>query len=153
MADIKEFLSFMVAGEEYGVPILDVREVRGWTDVRDIPNAPEFVRGVLNIRGEYVPIVDLRARLGFDPANLSPTTVVVVLSDSARNPLGIIVDAVAEVYQLTPEELKPPPSTLEHKVKYVQSLASIEGRELIVMMMSALFDFEALNNTQLQATN
>ena len=66
----QEFLSFVLGDDEYGVPILDVREVRGWSSVREVPNSPDYMLGVLEIRGEYVPIVDLRSRFGLPPAQI-----------------------------------------------------------------------------------
>ena len=87
----QEFLSFILEEEEYGVPILDVREVRGWSEVREVPNSPEYLLGVLEIRGEYIPIVDLRMRFNLTPAAIGATTVVIVLNDAEKHPLGIIV--------------------------------------------------------------
>ncbi len=105
--DTQEFLSFILENDEYGVPILDVREVRGWSCVREVPNSPDYMKGVLEIRGEYVPIVDLRMRFSLPPAEINSTTVVIVLNDPNMQPLGIIVDAVSEVYDLTDEDIKP----------------------------------------------
>ncbi|WP_428775807.1 chemotaxis protein CheW [Vibrio sp.] len=142
----EEFLSFELDGDEYAVPILDVREVRGWSEVRQVPNSPEFLLGVLEIRGEYVPIVDLRMRFGLKPAEISPTTVVIVLNDSDRNPLGIIVDAVAEVYQLSAGEIKQAPSVIESvKQPYIKGIAAVKSGHLILINLEALFDIAELN--------
>jgi len=77
----EEYLSFILEDEEYAVPILDVREVRGWSEVRSVPNSPNYLKGVLEIRGEYVPIVDLRMRFNLTPSVINHTTVVIVLND------------------------------------------------------------------------
>lgn len=141
----QEFLSFVLEGDEYGVPILDVREVRGWSPVRDIPNSPDFMKGVLEIRGEYVPIVDLRIRFGLSPAQVSATTVVIVLNDAKQQPLGVIVDGVSEVYPLEDEQIKPAPhvaANVDHS--YVRGIASVATGHLILINLDALFDVSEL---------
>ncbi|MCG9751072.1 chemotaxis protein CheW [Vibrio brasiliensis] len=141
MIATQEFLSFLLEGEEYGVPILDVREVRGWNTVREVPNSPAYMKGVLEIRGEYVPIVDLRMRFGLAPATISVTTVVIVLNDAQHQPLGIIVDGVSEVYPLTEEQIKPSPyvsSDVDHR--YVRGIASVSNGHLVLINLDALFD-------------
>ncbi|MDC5705674.1 chemotaxis protein CheW [Vibrio europaeus] len=141
----EEFLSFVLEDEEYGVPILDVREVRGWNAVREVPNSPEYMKGVLEIRGEYVPIVDLRMRFGLSPAEIGSTTVVIVLNDSHKHPLGIIVDGVSEVYPLTEEQIKPSPhvsTSVDHS--YVRGIASVTNGHLILIHLEALFDVAEL---------
>ncbi|NOH78138.1 purine-binding chemotaxis protein CheW [Vibrio sp. RE86] len=141
MIATQEFLSFVVEGEEYGVPILDVREVRGWNPVREVPNSPSFMKGVLEIRGEYVPIVDLRMRFGLSAAVIGSTTVVIVLNDAQKHPLGIIVDGVSEVYPLSEEQIKPSPyvaNDVDHH--YVRGIASVTNGHLILLNLDALFD-------------
>ncbi|MEF1256281.1 chemotaxis protein CheW [Vibrio sp. M260112] len=141
MIATQEFLSFVLEGEEYGVPILDVREVRGWNPVREVPNSPAYMKGVLEIRGEYVPIVDLRMRFGLTPATIGVTTVVIVLNDTQKHPLGIIVDGVSEVYPLTEEQIKPSPhvsSDVDHS--YVRGIASVSNGHLVLINLDALFD-------------
>ncbi len=141
----QEFLSFIVEDDEYGVPILDVREVRGWSSVRSVPNVPSYVVGLLEIRGEYVPIVDLKQRFGLSPSVLSATTVVVVLNDKDHHPLGLIVDAVAEVYVLEEQEIKPAPATLDIDSAYIKGLAPTDNGHLIIINLEALFQTQALH--------
>lgn len=141
----QEFLSFLLNDEEYGVPILDVREVRGWSPVRAVPNSPEFLKGVLEIRGEYVPVVDLRLRLGLTPAQIGSTTVVIVLNDSRTKPVGLIVDGVSEVYALTDKQIKVPPQMGGGvDLAFVKGIAPIESGHLILIELETLFDIEAL---------
>ncbi|EHK8997914.1 purine-binding chemotaxis protein CheW [Vibrio vulnificus] len=148
--ELQEYLSFVVDDDEYGVPILDVREVRGWSDVRKVPNAPAYLVGVLEIRGEYVPVVDLRVRFHLPPSHISNTTVVVVLNDVQHNPLGIIVDAVAEVYALEEGEIKPPPQTMKMEQRYIKGLAATSNGHLIIINLEALFDVAELNRTTVE---
>jgi purine-binding chemotaxis protein CheW len=136
-----EYLSFIVDEEEYGVPILDVREVRGWTPVREVPSSPDFMLGVLEIRGEYVPIVDLRQRFNLDKATIDATTVVVVLNDAEMVPLGVIVDGVSEVYPLIEEQIKPPPAlSTSTERAFIKGIAQVPNGELILLNMEALFE-------------
>ncbi|MCL9781669.1 chemotaxis protein CheW [Vibrio sp. S4M6] len=147
----QEFLSFVLAEEEYGVPILDVREVRGWSEVREVPNSPEYLLGVLEIRGEYIPIVDLRMRFNLAPATIGATTVVIVLNDEENHPLGIIVDGVAEVYNLSVEEIKPAPHmSVTVDESYIKGIASVESGHLILINLEALFDVAELNKTSVE---
>lgn len=141
----REFLSFILDEEEYGVPILEVREVRGWSPVRTLPNAPRFVIGLLDIRGEYIPILDLKRRLGLIPVDINATTVVVVINTANQQPLGLIVDAVAEVYALSEDEIKLAPciSTAVDD-QYVKGIAAIKNKHLVLIDIDALFDVDAL---------
>jgi purine-binding chemotaxis protein CheW len=107
-----QYLTFSLAGEEYGVEILRVQEIKGWTPVTRIPNTPEYVRGVLNLRGTIVPIIDLRMRFNLEQVEYTPTTVVIVLSiviGSTRRTLGVVVDGVSDVVQVARDDVKPTP--------------------------------------------
>lgn len=147
----QEFLSFVLADEEYGVPILDVREVRGWNPVREVPNSPDYLHGLLDIRGEYVPIVDLRMRFNLAPAEICATTVVIVLNDANNHPLGVIVDAVSEVYDLSEEQIKPAPHvSVTVDQTYIKGIASVDSGHLILINLEALFDIQELNNTSVE---
>ena len=142
----QEYLSFILDSEEYAVPILDVREVRGWSNIRTVPNSPDFLHGVLEIRGEYVPIVDLRKRFGLEPAVINATTVVIVLNDGHAQPLGIIVDAVSEVYDLNEEDIIPAPKmSLTFKEAFIVGIASANQTHVILINLEALFDVTELN--------
>ncbi|NLS11932.1 purine-binding chemotaxis protein CheW [Vibrio sp. SM6] len=133
-----EYLSFMLDGDEYSVPILQVREVRGWTPVRAVPHGPRSLLGVLEIRGEYVPVVDLRQCFALEPASLCATTVVIVVNLANHQPLGIVVDAVAEVYSFSASQIKPPPQGLHIHENYIQGLAAIAGRHVIIIDLMTL---------------
>ncbi len=145
MMGTREFLSFLLDDEEYGVPILDVREVRGWSGVRGVPNSPDYLKGVLEIRGEYVPIVDLRMCFNLSPANICATTVVIVLNGSQAQPIGLIVDGVSEVYSLLPEQIKQAPTmTAEINHAFVRGIASVARGHLILIELETLFDASLL---------
>lgn len=110
---IEQFLTFQLAGEAYGVDILKVQEIRGWEAVRVIPNTPAFIKGVLNLRGTVVPIVDLRERFSFEHADYNPKTVVIVLCVKHQGStfvMGIVADAVSDVLDIKLDEIKKPPN-------------------------------------------
>src|SRR5580658_5602491 len=99
----EQYLTFMLAGEEYGVDILRVQEIKGWDKVTRIPHTAKFVLGVINLRGAVVPILDLRCRFGLGSSDFGPTTVVIVvraMTRSGERTVGMVVDAVSEVYHV-----------------------------------------------------
>lgn len=110
---IEQFLTFQLAGEAYGVEILKVQEIRGWEAVRVIPNTPAFVKGVLNLRGSVVPIIDLRERFSLEHCEYSPKTVVIVLCvehEDSQFVMGIVADAVSDVLDINLADIKKSPN-------------------------------------------
>ena len=104
----REVLSFRLSAEEYGIDILRVQEIRGYEPPTRIANAPHFVKGVVNLRGVIVPIVDMRLRFNLDDVQYNSFTVVIVLNVGQRT-VGIVVDSVSDVMELPPEQVKPAP--------------------------------------------
>jgi purine-binding chemotaxis protein CheW len=107
-----QLLTFVIDTEEYGVEILRVQEIRGWSRPMPIPNTPSYVLGVINIRGDIVPIADLRERLGIERRAAGPTTAVVVLrvgQGARQRIMGIVVDAMSDVTDVAMDQIKPPP--------------------------------------------
>ncbi len=103
-----EYLSFRLGAEEYGMDILKVQEIRSYEAATRIANAPPFIKGVLNLRGVIVPIVDLRLKFGLANVQYNELTVVIVIN-VARRVVGIVVDSVSDVLALSPEQIKPAP--------------------------------------------
>ncbi len=136
-AGTDQYLTFILADEEYGVDILRVQEIKGWGKVTPIPNTPDYVQGVINLRGTIVPVVDLRQRFGMPKLDYGPTTVVIVLKvlgDDRDRTMGIIVDAVSDVYDVEPADIKPPPDLgTGMGVEWVQGLATVEEKMLIIL--------------------
>lgn len=132
-----QYLTFILNGEEYGVDILRVQEIRGWDSATPIPNTPQYIKGVINLRGTIVPILDLRERFGMAALEYGPTTVVIVLKVYAgdrERVMGIVVDAVSEVYNIGSEDLQPPPDFGDTvALEFVHGLASIEDKMVIVL--------------------
>ncbi|HXZ47696.1 MAG TPA: chemotaxis protein CheW [Usitatibacter sp.] len=134
-----EFLSFRLGEEEYAIDILQVREIRPHETPTRIAGAPDFVKGVINLRGTIVPIVDLRARFGLPPRAASSDPVVIILAIAER-PLGIVVDGVSDVVALAAGEIRPAPVEFATLVErgFVRGLAPIDERLLIVVDLVAL---------------
>lgn len=107
--DERQFLTFVLGDEHYGINILKVQEIKGYTEVTRIPNTPDYVKGVLNLRGTIVPIVNLRMKFGMEQIDHTAFTVIVVVVVRDRV-MGMIVDAVSDVLTISPNEVKPPPS-------------------------------------------
>jgi len=132
-----QFLTFILADEEYGVGILDVQEVKAWEGVTHIPNAPPHVKGVLDLRGTIVPIVDLRTRFGLPQQEYSATTVIIVLKlleGVNSQVIGIVVDAVSDVMDVPGDQIKDPPDfNGESKNRFIRGLASL-GSKLVILL-------------------
>ncbi len=133
----QQVLTFRLGGEIYGIDILRVKEIRGWSPVTRLPQSPPHVLGVLNLRGAVVPIIDLRRQFELESAEFSPTTVTIVLSLQSERGLqecGIVVDAVADVVDLAADAVRPAPETgNQPRSKYVLGLATVDERMLIIL--------------------
>lgn len=141
---VHQYLTFVLAGEEYGVDILRVQEIRGWESCTDLPNTPHYVRGVMNLRGTIVPIVDLRRRLGLPDTEFTGTTVVVVLRLQGRRgdrTVGFVVDAVSEVYNINAADMRDAPDTGQSAGGgCVRQLATVDEKMLILLEVDRLVD-------------
>ena len=134
----RELLTFTLGNEEYGIDILKVQEIRGYDAVTSIANAPEFIKGVINLRGIIVPIVDLRIKFHLGTVEYNQFTVVIILN-VANRVVGIVVDGVSDVITLAAEQLKPSPefsSTMD--TQYILGLGTVEQRMIIVMDIEKL---------------
>jgi len=132
-----QYLTFFLAGEEYGVSILDVQEVRVWDGVTSIPNAPAYVKGVLDLRGVIVPIIDLRIRFNMESVEYDETTVIVVLKIEAEGKehiIGIVVDAVSDVLDVTSEQQKAAPEfETSGNTEFISGLATVNNKMVILL--------------------
>ena len=132
-----EFLSFRLASEEYAIDILQVREIRACEPVTRIAEAPAYVKGVINLRGSIVPIVDLRLKLGH-PDGFDANTVMIILNIKDQL-VGIVVDAVCDVVALLPDQIRPAPDMgVDIDAGVIRGLAPLEGRMLIVVDIARL---------------
>lgn len=144
-----EYLTFTLGSEEYAIDILKVQEIRGYEPPTLIANAPAFIKGVINLRGIIVPIVDLRIKFNLGKVEYTPFTVVIILNVAGRV-IGVVVDSVSDVISLTPEQIRPSPDfSATFDTKYILGLASLESRMLIVTDIERLMtsaDMELIDN-------
>jgi len=128
----REFLSFRLGGEEYGIEILKVQEIRGWEVPTAIATTPDFIKGVINLRGIIVPIVDLRLKFRLGQASYDEFTVVIILN-VARRVMGVVVDAVSDVITLAPQQIRAAPEfggSLD--TRFITGLGAVGDRLLIL---------------------
>jgi purine-binding chemotaxis protein CheW len=141
-------LTFNLAGEEYGVDILSVREIRGWSRVTRIPQTPDHLLGVLNLRGAIVPIMDLRLRFGLERESYGDSTVVIIVAVAERL-FGIVVDAVSDVVDIDPSAIKPVPDMgAVVDTRYLKGLATHVERMVMLLDVDKLMrpeDVETLD--------
>jgi purine-binding chemotaxis protein CheW len=134
----EEFLSFRLGAEEYAIDILQVQEIRAHENVTRIANAPEFIKGVINLRGNIVPIVDLRVKFGLPEQGINTQTVVIVLNIAKRT-VGVVVDGVSDVIAVSAADIKPAPELASGlDTRYIQGLASIGGQMMILVDIERL---------------
>ncbi len=138
----RQVLTFCLGEETYGVDILRVQEIRGWSPVTRIPQSPPHMLGVLNLRGSIVPIIDLRVRFSLERAEFTPLTVIIVLSmrtAKGKSEFGLVVDSVSDVVDIGANDLKDSPN-LGGRLNsdFIQCLATVADRMLILLDVDAL---------------
>ncbi len=139
----EQYVTFTVGNEEYGVNILSVREIRGWTPESRLPNLPDYVRGVINLRGIIIPIFDLRARFGGGTTEVSKRHVVVVVQVRERT-RGILVDAISDILAIAQDQIKSPPVMGAGLIEsqYLSGLFTAEDRMVTLLDVARLFAVE-----------
>jgi purine-binding chemotaxis protein CheW len=137
-ADEVELLSFRVGEQEYSVDIMSVREIRGWTRATPLPHAPAHIRGVINLRGTVLPVVDLSTRLGMSPVDGDPRNVIIVVQ-FASHTAGLLVDAVVDIIALQRADLQPPPAlAADGGAACVDAITIVEGRMIRVLNLAGV---------------
>lgn len=144
-----QFITFRIGKEEYGVDIMAVREIKGWTPATRLPNSAHYVRGVINLRGLMVPIYDLRARFGGGETEITRTHVIIIVKINDRV-FGVLVDAVSDILTITEDQIKPAPdmdSTVDSA--YIRGLVTIEERMVALLTLDKLFSSTEAEETKL----
>lgn len=134
----REFITFEVSGQLFGLDIMAIREIRAWTPVTKLPRVPHYVAGVVNLRGTVLPVVDLGARLGWQATEATPRHAIIVtqIGGQAR---GLIVDSVSDIVTIAGEALQAPPTTSsDGVVPFIEGLAAIEDRMVMVLDLAKL---------------
>jgi len=143
-----QFLTFTLGQDVYGVDILKVREIRGWESIREIPGTPGFIKGVLDLRGSIVPIIDLRMRFDLAAVEYHPTTVIIVLSldssgEGQASNMGVVVDSVSDVLSLEGEDIKAAPRLGSHiRTDFIRGMVSREDSMIMLVDSEKLLDSE-----------
>jgi len=152
---LNQMLTFMLGDETYGVDILRVQEIRGWSPVTRIPQSPHHVLGVLNLRGSIVPVVDLRMRLNLDRAEYTAVTVIIVLSvdsGNGRRDFGVVVDGVSDVVNVHATDVKPPPELgADVSTDYIQGLATVSDRMVMLLDIDRLIGTDIIGVSTMSA--
>ncbi len=160
-ADADQYLTFMLDGEEYGIEILRVQGIQGWGSgsgsVTPIPSTPDYILGVLNLRGAVVPIVDLRKRFELEDIPVSATTVVIVVkvaTDNKERTVGIVVDAVSDVYNVSSEEMQPPPDFgAAIDTAYLKGLSTVDDKMVILLEIDHLINAGVMDDVSEATTS
>lgn len=140
-----EFLTFTLGEEHYGLDIMRVKEIRGYEAVTKIANAPAFIKGVLNLRGDIVPIVDLRLKFAVGTATYDEFTIVIMLHIDERI-VGIVVDAVSDVINIGTDEVKPPPEFgVAFDSQYLHGLVPLNENMIILLNIEKLISSQELS--------
>jgi purine-binding chemotaxis protein CheW len=148
-----EYLTFTLGAEEYGVDILKVQEIRGYDTVTRIPDAPDFIKGVINLRGTIVPVVDMRLKFKLGRVEYNEFTVMIILNVAQRI-VGMVVDGVSDVMQLAPDQIRPAPEFGSAvNSRFITGLGTFDNRMLILVDIERLMSAAdmALMDSQAQA--
>ena len=142
--DRRELISFRIGAQEFCVDIMAVREIRGWTSATPIPHSPNYVRGVINLRGAVLPIVDLAARLGFAITEPTARSVIIVAHIGERT-VGLLVDAVSDILTVSDEVIQPTPDVTCDTVKaFVKGILAVDDRLIsLISLDRVLPDLDA----------
>ncbi len=145
----RQFLTFAVDNEEYGVNIMKVMEIRGWQDTTPIPDSPSYMRGVIDLRGVVVPIFDLKDRFGNGEIEIDSSKVVIVLKlDSAT--IGVLVDSVSDILTINSAEIKDKPNTPENAnvdSQYITGLISQKDKMIILLNIEKMFNLAEIESS------
>lgn len=142
--ELVQYLTFVMDCEEYGIEILSVQEIRGWEPMTVIPNAPDYVKGVINLRGTVVPVIDLRLRFQLPKVDYSEVTVVVivkVLIEGHEKIMGVVVDAVSDVYSLNKDEAAQTPAVGDMANKeFIDGLINVGDKMVVLLDLNKVLD-------------
>jgi purine-binding chemotaxis protein CheW len=141
-----QFVTFHSGDQEYGADIMAIREIRGWTETTPLPHAPHYVRGVINLRGIVLPIIDLKARLGYSATEASGKNVIVVVRCGERT-IGLLVDAVSDILTTTPGEIQPAPDiNRDDSSRFINGIAVLGDRMVTILDMEVITNSLSIEN-------
>ena len=139
----RQLITFHLGTQSFGLDIMAIREIRAWTPAASLPQVPDYVAGVVNLRGTILPVVDLAARLGWAATQASPRHAIIV-TQVAGQARGLIVDSVSDIVTIAAEDLQPPPTLGQDGViPFLEGLAAVEDRMVMVLDLAAINADEA----------
>ncbi len=145
LTDLLQLVSFKIADEEFGIDILQVQEINRMLNITKVPNSPEFIDGVVNLRGRIIPVMDLRTRLGMPRIEHDNKTRIIVV-ELEENTIGFIVDEVSEVLRIPKSITEPPPPMVAGiNSDYITAVGKLEDRLLILLDLVKIFNTEEIN--------
>jgi len=140
-----QYLTFIMDEEEYGVDILAVQEIRGWEVATPIPHSPAYMKGVINLRGTIVPIMDLRRRFDLEDEEYTEETVVIILkveSENTNRTMGVVVDAISDVYDIDPKDIKKTGLGDNRNEKFISGLVTVDSNMVILLKLDTLLTID-----------
>ena len=143
-AELSQLISFAIGDEQYGVDIMAVREIKGWSQITHLPRQPDYMRGVLNLRGVMVPIIDLRCRFGQGLTEATALHIVIIVQAGTRS-IGLLADRVLDIVSFDPKEVQPVPQVIQgSRIAFLSGLVTIEGAMIALVDLPHLL---SLNDT------
>jgi purine-binding chemotaxis protein CheW len=137
-AEETEYISFAIGSDQYGVDIMSVREIKEWSSVTHLPKQPEYVRGVLNLRGVVVPVIDLRCRFGQGLTECSPTHIIIIVQVDGRQ-VGLLADRVLDIVSFDSTQMQPVPEIARSsRARFLYGLATVEGSMIALIDLGRL---------------
>lgn len=138
--DMKQFISFRVGEEEFAIDIMAVREIKGWTETTTLPNQPDYLLGILNLRGTIVPIYDLRCRFGLGLTKATRTHVVIIVSVLERT-VGLLVDAVSDILTVRADAIRPiPDMERQDSTQFLSGIITVNDNMVVLLSLESLFE-------------
>jgi len=140
---LTQFISFAIGDDQYGVDIMSVREIKGWSDITHLPKQPDYVRGVLNLRGVMVPIIDLRCRFGQGLTEATPIHIVIIVQVGSR-PVGLLADRVLDIVSFEASQIQPVPRIEEaSRIDFLSGLVTVDGTMIALIDLPHLLSMPA----------
>ncbi len=147
--EAQQYLVFRLAGEDFAVGILNVKEIIEYGNVTEIPMVPAFIRGVINLRGAVVPVIDLAVRFGRPPTEVKRRTCIVIVEvaqdETSKTDIGIVVDAVSEVVEIPPSDIEPPPAFgAQIRTDFIAGMGKLNGQFVILLNIERVLSVEEM---------
>ena len=146
--DESQYLTFTLRGEMFAIGILNIKEILEYGQLTGVPMMPEFIRGVINLRGSVVPVVDLAARFGGKRSEITKRSCIVIIEvngEDGRQDIGVVVDAVSEVLEIPATEIEPPPAFgAKIRADFIQGMGKVDGKFVIILNVDRVLSVEEL---------